>query len=234
MSFVVDNRDAPALPGKEWRYEMRRECQEIIPGLLLGPFQVSKDLQTLLSLGVTHILCIRDPKEAFLVKPRFPDRFQYMVLNVVDNDDQNLIGMFNEPKQFIYDGINNGGTVLVHCNGGISLSPTFVILFIMQHNSMSYTEALHYVQNKRYCISPNTGFMAQLKEFEPIYKAQKAVLAFPQRTERPESNRRKRDDDEEEQEEWDSRKPRGPVEVITVVHVPAPPVVSDDQMDVCG
>ncbi|KZP01344.1 phosphatases II [Calocera viscosa TUFC12733] len=211
MSYVAQ-QDMPALPGKEWRYEMRRECQEIIPGLLLGPFQVSKDLDTLLSLGVTHILCIRDPKEAFLVKERFPERFRYLVLNVVDNDEQNLISLFNGPKQFIYDAINSGGTVLVHCNGGISLSPTFVILFIMQHNSMSYTEALHYVQNKRYCISPNTGFMAQLKEYEPIYRAQKAILAMPARPERTMSNRRKRDEDEDDETEWNSRRPHGPMD----------------------
>lgn len=37
------------------RYEMRRECQEIIPGLLLGPFQASKSLEVLNSLGVTHM-----------------------------------------------------------------------------------------------------------------------------------------------------------------------------------
>lgn len=38
-----------------FRYEMRRECQEILPGLLLGPFQASKSLDTLQSHGVTHM-----------------------------------------------------------------------------------------------------------------------------------------------------------------------------------
>jgi len=202
--------DVPSLPSKEWRYEMRRECQEIIPGLLLGPFQVSKDLATLQSLGVTHILCIRDPKEAFLVKPRFPDHFRYLVLDVADNDEQNLIGIFNGPKQFIYEAINAGGTVLVHCNGGISLSPTFVILFIMQHRSLSYTDALHYVQNKRYCISPNTGFMAQLKEFEPIYRAQNAIANAPPGGFRGASTRRKREDDDDDE---DTVRRPGPVPV---------------------
>ena len=34
---------------------MRRQCQEILPGVLLGPLQASKSLETLLSLGVTHM-----------------------------------------------------------------------------------------------------------------------------------------------------------------------------------
>jgi hypothetical protein len=37
------------------RYEMRRECQEILPGLLLGPFQASKSLELLQSLQITHM-----------------------------------------------------------------------------------------------------------------------------------------------------------------------------------
>ena len=32
--------------------------------------------------------------EAFSVRPRFPDRFKYMVLDVQDNEEQNLIRLF--------------------------------------------------------------------------------------------------------------------------------------------
>src|ERR1700722_13628414 len=41
------------------RYEMRRECHEILPGLLLGPLQVSKSLETLTSLRITHMYVLR-------------------------------------------------------------------------------------------------------------------------------------------------------------------------------
>jgi len=37
------------------RYEMRRECQEILPGLILGPLQAAKSLDVLQGLGVTHV-----------------------------------------------------------------------------------------------------------------------------------------------------------------------------------
>ncbi|KAF8967127.1 phosphatases II [Flammula alnicola] len=183
----------------EWRYEMRRECQEILPGLLLGPFVASKSLETLVSLGVTHIVCIRDAKEAFSVRPRFPDRFKYMVLDVEDNEEQNLIRLFPAYVLFllIYRLHNqSGGRVLVHCNGGISLSPAFVVMFVMQHYQLSWEDALHMVQNRRYCISPNGGFLTQIKEYEAIYKANVAHAAFPpaQRT----AARRKRSDEDDE------------------------------------
>jgi hypothetical protein len=37
------------------RYEMRRECQEILPGLILGPLQAAKSLDVLQGLGITHV-----------------------------------------------------------------------------------------------------------------------------------------------------------------------------------
>jgi len=47
--------------------------------------------------------------------------------------------------------------------GGISLSPAFVVMFVMQHYQLSWEDALHLVQNRRYCISPNGGFLTQIK-----------------------------------------------------------------------
>ncbi|RDB14601.1 Serine/threonine/tyrosine-interacting protein A [Hypsizygus marmoreus] len=181
----------------EWRYEMRRECQEILPGLWLGPFVASKSLETLRALSITHIVCIRDVKEAFSVRPRFEGQFQYMVLDVEDNEEQNLIRLFPAAKQFIDQAINAGGRVLVHCNGGISLSPAFVVMFAMQHYQISWEDALHLVQNRRYCISPNGGFLTQLKEYEAIYKANLALAAYPPAA-RPTARRKRADDDDEE------------------------------------
>lgn len=93
---------------------MRRQCQEILPGVLLGPLQASKSLDMLRELKITHMcaarppapspcpaltadarrVCIRDAKEAFSVRPRFPDQFTYMVLDVEDSEEQNLIRLF--------------------------------------------------------------------------------------------------------------------------------------------
>ncbi|THH31176.1 hypothetical protein EUX98_g3009 [Antrodiella citrinella] len=184
-------------PGDEWSYDMRRRCQEILPHLFLGPLQASKSLETLQALGITHILCIRDVKEAFAVRPRFPEKFQYMTLNVEDTEEQNLIRMFPDAKEFIDSGARQNGRTLVHCNGGISLSPAFVVMYVMQHYQLSWEDALHLVQNRRYCISPNGGFLTQIKEYESIYKAGLAIQKFPQQ-QRIVSTRRKREDDEDD------------------------------------
>jgi len=147
---------------------------------------------------VDYRVCIRDAKEAFSVRPRYPDEFEYMVLNVEDNEEQNLIRLFPGAKQFIDEAINSGGRVLVHCNGGISLSPAFVVMFVMQHYQLSWEDALHMVQNRRYCISPNGGFLTQIKEYEAIYKANIAIQSFP--TMQRSISRRKREVDEDDED----------------------------------
>ncbi|KAG6841021.1 hypothetical protein C0991_002569 [Blastosporella zonata] len=185
----------------EWKYEMRRECQEILPGLWLGPFVASKSLETLKQLNITHIVCIRDAKEAFSVRPRFEDQFKYMVLDVEDSEEQNLIRLFPGAKQFIDAALSAGGRVLVHCNGGISLSPAFVVMFAMQFYNVSWEEALHLVQNRRYCISPNGGFLTQIKEYEAIYKANNAVASYPAAARGGVARRKREDEDDEEEDD---------------------------------
>lgn len=86
----------------------------------------------------------------------------------------------------------------------------------MQFYGLSWEDALHLVQNRRYCISPNGGFMTQikaspyfhsfhlaypadiktLKEYESIYKAKVAIASHPQQ--RVVSVRRKRSEEDDE------------------------------------
>jgi len=51
----------------------------------------------------------------------------------------------------------------IRITGGISISPAFVVMFVMEHFRLSCDDALHMVQNRRYCISPNGGFLSQIK-----------------------------------------------------------------------
>lgn len=177
-----------------YSYEMRRECQEIIPGLILGPYQCSKDTEYLRSTNITHIICIRGEAEAVFVRPRFPDQFKYLVLDVRDSEEQNLIRIYPQARSFIYNALELNGKVLIVCNGGISRGPAITIMYVMEAAQLSFEEATHYVQNKRYCISPNLGFQSQLKvrcssfehlntdlaqEFESIYKASLAMANQP-------------------------------------------------------
>ena len=54
----------------------------------------SRPTLTQLITRLTRSVCIRDAKEAFSVRPRFQEQFQYMTLDVEDNEEQNLIRLF--------------------------------------------------------------------------------------------------------------------------------------------
>ncbi|KAJ3186560.1 hypothetical protein HDU85_007380 [Gaertneriomyces sp. JEL0708] len=155
----------------DWRYEMRRDIQEILPGLWLGPWECSKNRALLKEKGITHVLCIRDKSERHFIKPKFPEDFIYEIIEVSESPLQNLIPYFPQATAFIGKALEQGGKVLVHCIGGISRSPSFVVAYVMMSQNVPFADAYQYVQNKRFCMNPNEGFKYQLKEYEPIYKA---------------------------------------------------------------
>ncbi|OAD53098.1 Serine/threonine/tyrosine-interacting protein [Eufriesea mexicana] len=188
--------DYPRIPlsmdgPKEWTYTMRRNMQEVVPGLYLGPYSAASrsKLQSLLDHGITHIVCVRQDIEANFIKPNFPDKFKYLVLNIADTATENIIQHFQKVKVFIDEGLNSGGQALVHGNAGISRSAALVLAYVMETYELSQMRAYTIVQQRRFCINPNEGFMAQLREYEPIYQAQKTLKngqqsLFRQRTKR--------------------------------------------------
>ncbi|KXS13188.1 phosphatases II, partial [Gonapodya prolifera JEL478] len=201
----------------EWRYEMRREMQEIVPGLFLGPHTASKQRDALRSHGITHIVVVRDNTEKHIVKPQFPGEFVYLEINASDHPLENLIPHFHQSTAFIESALAQGGRVLVHCNGGISRSPAVVVGYLMENRKMDFRVAYELVQNKRFCVNPNEGFKTQLKEYEPIYTAREAIrqLNYTPAEMAEHSARRRRapeefdDDMEEDLQNMGSRRQRG-------------------------
>ncbi|XP_045721515.1 serine/threonine/tyrosine-interacting protein-like [Mirounga angustirostris] len=160
----------PSLPqckddAEEWTYPMRREMQEILPGLFSGAYSsaTKSKLPILQKYGITHIICIRQNIEANFVKPNFQQLFRYLVLDIADNPVENIIRYFPMTEEFIDGSLQTGGKVLVHGNAGISRSAAFVIAYIMETFGMKYRDAFAYVQERRFCINPNAGFVHQLQ-----------------------------------------------------------------------
>ncbi|RLV98278.1 hypothetical protein DV515_00010935 [Chloebia gouldiae] len=142
----------PALPqakedSEDWTYPMRREMQ----------------LPILQKHGITHVICIRQNIEANFIKPNFQQLFRYLVLDIADNPVENIIRFFPMTKEFIDGSLQSGGKVLVHGNAGISRSAALVIAYIMETFGVKYRDAFTYVQERRFCINPNAGFVHQLQ-----------------------------------------------------------------------
>ncbi|OZJ06247.1 hypothetical protein BZG36_00840 [Bifiguratus adelaidae] len=188
-----------------WQYEMRRDMQEIVDGVFLGPYSISRNAVLLQSVGITHVLGILDEAESNLLRIHHPDKFIYLNLTVSDSPYQNLIQFFPQAKHFIDDALGKGGKVLVYCNGGISRSPAFMVAYIMESMGLDYEQAYDYVQKRRFCMNPNDAFKSQLKasvEWEPIFAARHAAQMNPltaQDYQRKQARRRSAPSDDEDE-----------------------------------
>jgi len=166
----------PSLPASdysEWSYKMRRNMQEIIPGLFLGPYASAtrNKLDDMKAAGLTHVVCVRQLLERHLIRPNHPDSFHYHVVEFADSLVDTIIPHFKDTNNFIESALNSGGKVLVHGNGGVSRSAALVIAYIMSRYGVTCKEAFSFVQQRRFCVNPNENFLAQLREYEPIYQA---------------------------------------------------------------
>ncbi|KAL8168670.1 UNVERIFIED_CONTAM: hypothetical protein K2H54_010401 [Gekko kuhli] len=166
---------------------METSCGEILPGLFLGPYSsaMKSKLPILQKHGITHVICIRQNIEANFIKPNFQQLFRYLVLDIADNPIENIIRFFPMTKEFIDGSLQTGGKVLVHGNAGISRSAALVIAYIMETFGVKYRDAFTYVQERRFCINPNAGFVHQLQEYEAIYLAKLTIqMMSPRQLER--------------------------------------------------
>ncbi|NXY48158.1 STYX protein, partial [Ceuthmochares aereus] len=146
---------------------------EILPGLFLGPYSsaMKSKLPILQKHGITHVICIRQNIEANFIKPNFPQLFRYLVLDIADNPVENIIRFFPMTKEFIDGSLQSGGKIFFY----FSFSAALVIAYIMETFGLKYRDAFTYVQERRFCINPNAGFVHQLQEYEAIYLAKLTI-----------------------------------------------------------
>jgi atypical dual specificity phosphatase len=60
----------------------------------------------------------------------------------------------------------DNGKILVHCSAGISRSPMVAAAYLMKRKGMTLKSALGQIIRVRPQVSPNPGFLQQLKEME--------------------------------------------------------------------
>jgi len=163
----------------EWEYSMRRQMQQIIPQLWLGPYAsaLKAKEEELSRVGITHIICVRQQIESHWIRPNFAHKYHYLTLDIADSPTQNIIQYFQIVTSFIDECFAQRGAVLVHGNAGISRSAALVIAYIMEKKNLTANQAIRVVQSKRFCIFPNEGFRQQLQEYEPILQAKGIPLS---------------------------------------------------------
>ncbi|KAF9522497.1 protein-tyrosine phosphatase-like protein [Crepidotus variabilis] len=136
----------------------------IIPSALyLGPVSAATSTQFIASNGITQVLSI-----GITPSPKV-DGVIYHRLSVNDSASASVIPTINCAVEIIDHALKSKkgtGRILVHCCAGVSRSPTLVVAYLMKKRGMSLRDALGHVVKIRPQVSPNSGFIQQLKDME--------------------------------------------------------------------
>ncbi|XP_012543321.1 dual specificity protein phosphatase 19 [Monomorium pharaonis] len=145
LPFVVDEK--PDL-----------QVASIMPGLYLSSQDPVICSNILKKYEIRHILSI-----GVNIFERY-DNIQYHTCDLLDLPESNILPSIKKCVDIIH--ANRKENILVHCNAGVSRSPSIVIAYLMMVIKLSYDEAYKAVKKARSCIRPNDGFVKQLRNIE--------------------------------------------------------------------
>lgn len=106
--------------------------------------------------------------------PRDPPRRRaqkYLVVDVLDGPHEPIGRHFARVNAFVAAARAAGGTVLVHCHGGVSRAAALVLAFLIGRQGLGFDDALAALRAARPVVSPNPGFVQQLRAFEAALRA---------------------------------------------------------------
>lgn len=139
------------------------KMSKIMDHIYLGNESDAKNEEQLSREGITHIINVTKNIPCYHQENKM---FTYLRIPVNDACNQNLKQHFAETIKFIDDAKSVNGKVLVHCQAGISRSPTIVIAYLMKITKLSMNSAYNEVKDKRVIIGPNIIFLSQLYDYE--------------------------------------------------------------------
>ena len=136
------------------------ECDEIIKDkLYLGNYDFALNNKLLKEKNISCIIVCGSELEC-----KFPDEFIYLKINLNDYIEDSLLPHIDKCIEFINE--NKDKKIFVHCNAGVSRSPSIIISYLIKSLNYSFNEAYNYVKNKRNNIKPNEKFMKELQNLK--------------------------------------------------------------------
>jgi hypothetical protein len=150
---------------------------QIDENVFLSNYGVASNPDILTLLGITHILnCTKDCPFAGSNGVDDTDlqgsvNFSFLRVPVVDERDQEIHLYFRQAIEFIESALTTNqreshNRVVIHCKHGQSRSATIAAAWLIKCREQTTDEAIAYLKECRPKVSPNEGFIGQLKSYE--------------------------------------------------------------------
>ncbi|KAL4486035.1 hypothetical protein ABPG72_003969 [Tetrahymena utriculariae] len=156
---------APLLQGQQPSILQQKLCfkdkmTKIIEGIYVGNYLSAMDQKNLIKENITHIINC-SPSDC---PNLFEKDFTYLNINIQDNWKTNLFLVIYIILDFLRNALEKNGRVLIHCNQGISRSPSIVIAYLIYTEKINANIALEKLKKKYPYADPNLDFQIQLNE----------------------------------------------------------------------
>ena len=92
---------------------------------------------------------------------------KFLELYLYDLSIEIIIPKFEVAYKFIKEYSDNN--ILIHCLQGKSRSVSLVVFYLMKEKGWDYDTCIKFIKEKRPVISPNIGFVEQLKDYYVKY-----------------------------------------------------------------
>lgn len=133
---------------------------EICQGLFLGNQESAQNPFFIQSRKITHIInsASKDCTSSF-------PGVQHHYIPLSDEIDASITPYLSTSVNFIKKAHKEGGSVLSHCEQGLSRSVSIVIAYLISEKGMTYRSALNKILEVRPQAQPNPTFAKELQEF---------------------------------------------------------------------
>ncbi|KAL2837231.1 protein-tyrosine phosphatase-like protein [Aspergillus pseudoustus] len=144
----------------------------VLPDFLyLGPVSAASDLKFLCAQGITVVISIgkspaRKHENISTEGGSRQEVITYHRLTLEDKEDADLSKCVQTACAILDEASTAKQRVLVHCSAAISRSPAVVAGYLILRRGYSLGESLDVLKQARPAVSPNRGFLEQLRKME--------------------------------------------------------------------
>ncbi|KAK5660460.1 hypothetical protein OQA88_13006 [Cercophora sp. LCS_1] len=184
----------------QWVYEARRQIQQVLPYMYLGPASAVRDRQFIANEGITMMLALRNarfPTTGFVIVDKVAAELGIARENIDISGHWELAGAFTRAVGLINAHLELAGPrgrVLVVCETGNERSAAVVGAYIMTVYAVDLVMAVQFVGLKRFCVMFDDDTKNAMQVYGDILRARRDVQGFAGVEQKVEGGKRRVDE----------------------------------------